>query len=102
MQTLLILPAAVNKLRFSSVKSLKVPRYQQFLAPLVSSLYASIFQINAFCTFGLTSDSKLIFDRVEMSRSKEGPFVTNKKEIFCILIFFSRICLQVPSNNVIL
>lgn len=62
MQTLLILPAAVNKLRFSSVKSLKVPRYQRFLAPQVSSLYASIFQINTFCNFGVPSDSKFICD----------------------------------------
>lgn len=71
MRTLLILPAAVNKLKFSSVKSLKVPRYQQFFAPRVSSLSASIFQINTFCNFGVPSDSKLICDGVEMSRSKE-------------------------------
>lgn len=63
-----------------------------FLLLEVSSLYASIFQINTFCNFGVTSDSKLICDWVEMSRSKqikEGTFLTNKKEIFWILnVFF--------------
>lgn len=56
MQTLLILPAAVNKLRFCSVKSLKVPLYQQFPAPLV------FFELTLFCNFSVTSDSKLICD----------------------------------------
>lgn len=81
--------------------------------PLVSSNYVCVlflfcfFQMNTFCMFSDTiSNSKLIWDWIEMSRSEElkyGTFLTNNKEICSILnvfFFFYRICLQVTSNNV--